>query len=203
MAKVKDPREAEKKNEEWSAELREATGAWDAARQRLENPMAAKIQKAVLRRLDIERPPVIPASAKARSLGGGTYPQNPEASALFRLMVFLKYGITFRELIYELDINKDSIAHRRLMAVHRDFWRVQSGTRLQDIKLKFSWDHFYLITDGFDFGIKKLTAEQLGDCLDKICPCQQKHTPDYYKKVRAWVDKACQRLIDGAIPPQT
>ncbi len=71
-----------------------------------------------------------------------SYPQSPESSSIFRLLVFLKYGVTFREIIYQVDIEKNAIAQRKLMAVHRDFWRVQSGIRFEDLKLKFGYRHF-------------------------------------------------------------
>lgn len=124
-----------------------------------------------------------------------SYPQNPESSALFRTLVFLKYGVTFRELICEIATKKDSAAHRKLMSVHRDYWRFLSGVPLQDMKLRFGSDHFHVVTQGFDFGFDRLTPEELADCLDEICPCSQKHSPDYLKKLRARIKHACLHLI--------
>ncbi len=79
------------------------------------------------------------------------------------------------------------------MAVHRDFWRGGSG--FHNLKLKFSLDHFQIITEGLDFGFDKLTADELADCLDEICPCDQKHSPEYLKKLRTRIKQACDLVL--------
>ena len=126
--------------------------------------------------------------------GGGTYPQNPESSGVFRMLVFLKHGLTFRELIWQIDIEKDPRAHRKLMAVHRDYWHFKTGSRFDNFKLKFAYDHFQIIAQGFDFGLAELTPEELGECLDEICPCGRKHSTEYLKKVRSQIKK---RALDS------
>jgi len=93
------------------------------------------------------------------------YPLNPESCPIFRKIVFLKHGITFRELIHQIDTGKSPSAQRKLMAVHRDYWRLQSGADVGDIRLKFSMDHFEIIVQGFDFGLGKLTPDELAECL--------------------------------------
>ena len=87
------------------------------------------------------------------------YAQNPESSGVFRKLVFLKNGVTFPELIGQIDIEKRAGAYRRLNAVHRDYSRVLIGAELKD--LKFSWDHFDLLTQGLDFGLETLTPDEL------------------------------------------
>jgi hypothetical protein len=179
--------------EAWSREFAVASQAYDEAREQIAAPVGPKIQSTLLSRLETEGPSIIPpgrVNEEARF-----YPENPESSPIFRKLVFLKYGITFRELIHEIDIGKKPAAHRRLMAVHRDFWQVQQGHGYQALKLKFSMDHFDLITQGFDFGLQKLTAEELAECLDEICPCDKKHSPEYLKKLRSAIKKACEYLI--------
>jgi hypothetical protein len=91
-------------------------------------------------------------------------------------------------------MEKDEAAHRKLMAVHKDYWRLQTGLTFQDFKLKFSLDHFQIITDGLDFGLGKLTHYELADCLGEICPCLQKHSPEYLKKVRARMLQLCKSV---------
>lgn len=81
------------------------------------------------------------------------------------------------------------------MAVHRDYWRFITTAPPTDLKLKFNWEHFDIFTRGFDFGLDKLTSEELADCVDEICPCEQKHSPDYLKKLRARLKKASEQLV--------
>lgn len=193
LPSVKDPKQAERQFETWFREFAVASRAYDEAREQLKNPIGPKIQSTILSRLETEGPQIVPPVP----IGTDAlfYPENPESSPIFRKLVFLKYGITFRELIHEIDLNKNPAAQRRLMAVHRDFWQVQLGRGYRDLKLKFSMDHFDLITQGLDFGLDKLTSDELAECLDEICPCAQRHSPEYLKKLRAQVKKACATLL--------
>lgn len=194
LPKVDDQKQSERQFEEWFRKFSAASRAYDEAREKIQNPVGPKIQSAILRRLDIEGPMIVPPSLAGQE--ATFYPANPESSAIFRKLVFLKHGITFRELIHQIDIEKNPTAHRKLMAIHRDFWRLLSGAVFKDFKLKFSMDHFDIITQGFDFGLDKLTPEELTDCLDEICPCSQKHSPEYLKKLRARIKQACNRVIE-------
>jgi hypothetical protein len=124
------------------------------------------------------------------------YPENPESSGIFRILVFLKHGVTFRELIQQIDIDKNPSAHRKFMAVHRIYWRLLSGIEFKDLNLKFELDHFGIIMQGVDFGIDKLTPDELAACLDEICPCgKKKHSLEYLKKLRTRIKQACNRLL--------
>ncbi len=51
------------------------------------------------------------------------------------------------------------------------------------------------MTQEFDFGLQKLTADAMAECLDEICPCDKKHSPEYLKKIRIAIKKACEYLI--------
>lgn len=135
----------------------------------------------------------LPSSADDGTVIG--YPINPEFSPVFRQLVFLKYGVTFRELIRQIDMDKDERAHRKLMSIHRDYWKLLTGFPLKNFKLKFSWDHFGIMTHGFDFGLDKLTPDELAECLDEICPCEQWHSPEYLKKLRIRIKQASEMLI--------
>jgi hypothetical protein len=196
LSRIKNEEEADKKFHEWFSELAAASRALDEARGRIKDSLAAKIHQAVFQPLDLEGP----IGAQLPLTGHEheetiIYAQNPESSAIFRQMVFLKYGVTFRELIRQIDIEKNPKAQRKLMAVHRDFWRLQSGIRFEDLKLKFSYKHFKITVDGVDFGLDVLTHDELADCLDEICPCGQKHSPEYFKKLRTRIKQACNRLL--------
>jgi hypothetical protein len=170
-----------------------ASAKFNSALRQIKDSPASKLGAAVMRGLDIEAF----EKGQAQPAPNGVYPQNPESSPIFRQMVFWKYGITFRELVYEIDINKNADAHRRLMAVHRDYWRLLSGVEFKNLKLKFAVEHFAIITQGSDFGLDALTPGELAECLDEICPCHQRHSPEYLKKLRVRIGLAIRRLTAG------
>ncbi len=196
LSKIKNDKEADRKFHEWFREFGAASRALDEARDQIKDSIAAKIHQAVFQPLDLEGPiSVQPTSTGHQHEDTIIYAQNPESSAIFRQIVFLKYGITFRQLIHQIDIERSANAQRKLMAVHRDYWRLQSGTRFENLKLKFCYKHFKIMVDGIDFGLDALTHDELAECLDEICPCGQKHSPEYLKKLRTRIKQACERLI--------
>jgi hypothetical protein len=195
LPKITDEKKAEQQFRDWRKEFSAASRAFNQAVKRIKEPIGAKIQAAVEKKLDTEGPLVILSVPKGQELT--IYPENPESSGFFRKIVFLKYGITFSELVWQIDIEKNDAAHRKLMAVHRDYWRLLSGRSLpRDFKLKFSMDHFDILTSGLDFGLEKLAPEELASCLNEICPCGQKHSDEYIKKLRTRIKRACQRIIE-------
>lgn len=199
LPKIKDQKKAEQRFHEWFREFSAASRAFKEAVSRVTNPVAAKIHGAVVKPLDTEGPPVIPPESQGHGIV--IHPENPESSAMFRKIVFLKYGITFRELIWQIDIERNATAQRKLMAVHHDYWRLLSGRSLpKDFKLKFNVDHFDILTSGLDFGLDKLTPDELADCLGQICPCSQKHSAEYLKKLRSRMKQAWERIIAGGDP---
>ena len=162
LPKIKDEKEGTRRFHEWFREMAAASRALDKARGRLVNSAAAKIQSAILKPLDIEgdEPTSAPLpSTVGGEQGNGVYPQNPESSGIFRMLVFLKHGITFRELIRQVDIDKDPSAHRNLMTIHRIYWRLLSGVEFKDLNLKFELDHFGM--QGFDFGLPTVLGQIL------------------------------------------
>jgi len=164
----------------------------------------ATVWSAILRPLDFEDPPNTTLTVTSENGDAIGYPVNPEASGLFRTLVFLKYGITFRELIRQINIEKSSAAHRKLMLVHRLYWRSLTKEQFEDLKLKFKLDHFQIITHGLDFGLGELDEYELAECLDRICPCLKKHSSSSLKKLRTGIKKACFGLILGSdLPDQT
>ena len=187
---------------EWWERFRAASREMDELTETLESQtIRARVMAAILKPLDIEGPPNINLRATGEDGEPILYPQNPESSGIFRMIVFLKYGITFRELIRQVDIEKSEAAHRKLMAVHRDHWRILMGKRFEDLKLKVGMDHFDIITSGLDFGLGKLTEDELADCLDTICPCLQKHSATYLKKLRTGIKQVCEQLTGETHKP--
>src|SRR5208337_2580489 len=86
----------------------------------------ANVYSEILRPLDGEVS--WPINGKA-----GVYVTNPEADLFFRELVFLKYGITFRKLVWELEQGPQ--AYRKWKRVHEDFYRFRWGkASLSDLK---------------------------------------------------------------------
>jgi hypothetical protein len=195
LGKITDPKQFEQKHTDWLRKAAAANRAFNEAVRQKKNSVATKIQAAIVKPLDIEGPLAIPPPPSGRD--AVFYPMNPELCPIFRDIVFLKYGITFRDLIWQIDIEKNATAHRKLMAVHRDYWGLLTKKRFADLKLKFSLDHFQILTSGLDFGLDKLTPDELADCLDEICPCSQKHSPEYLKKLCPRIKRACNLLTEN------
>jgi hypothetical protein len=177
-----------KRTEEWTRNYKELCAAsrlLNAARAKIENPqfVGSEIDKP----LDGE---VWPWPVNGEP--GKAYITNPESCPIFRTLVFLKYGVTFRELVCQVEhVPK---AYQKWMRVHADYRRFRWGGSLDRLKIKFNLTHFQIIVQGLDFGLKELNEEELAECLDEICPCSQKHSADYLKKLRSQMTKACKSL---------
>ena len=165
-----------------------ASRPFNDRRSKLQNPLAVQVWTAINAPLDGE--------GKFEGVPGMAYAVSPESGGFFRTLVFLKYGITFRALIAEIERNHSS--YQKLIAIHRDYYRMLSGqTALDRLKLKFNSNHFSVILQGLDFGFKKLNEFQLADCLDKICPCCKLHSVEYFKKLRARIERKCKTMISS------
>jgi hypothetical protein len=125
---------------------------------------------------------------------GKGYLTNPEASSFFRTLVFLKYGLTFRELVTEIERNPK--AYRKWIRIHEDYYRLRFGKRsFDDLQLKFNLTHFQVIERGLPFGLRRLNQWELADCFDEICPCgSNQHSAEYLGKLRARIVKALESL---------
>jgi hypothetical protein len=133
-------------------------------------------------------------TANENAVDPSRYTTNPEADSIFRTLVFLKYGVTFRELILRSETDKE--AHHNLLKAHKAWYRFRwENHLLQGMKLRFDLDHFQIILQGLDFGLKELDQTELAKCLDKICPCNQKHSAEYLKKLRTRIIKRCEELV--------
>jgi hypothetical protein len=158
-----------------------------AEHSKLVDPIAPQVWRKILEPLEGER------DFEGFEVGR-TYAINPEAMRMFRTLVFLKHGITFRQLIFEIEKNHDQ--YPKLIAVHRDFYRMLTGkVPWGGLKLKFNYDHFTLMVQGLDFGLNKLNEFELAECLDEICPCAQRHSVEYLKKLRQLIKKTCSHLV--------
>lgn len=190
LGKVRDRTEFDRKFLEWKKEAGPVSRAFNEAQRQIKEPFGGPLLAEIAKGMETEGPSIIPLMHDAQEAI-----VSAESSPFFRRLVFLKYGITFRQLIWKIDVEKGRAAHRKLMAVHRDYWRFKTEVR-PDLKLKFNWEQFSIITQGLDFGLGELTAEELADCLNEICPCGLKHSPEYFKKVRTAIRQACSRYRD-------
>jgi hypothetical protein len=161
---------------------------------KLQNPSYANVWREIMKPLDGEQ-----------WLGGGEpgrgYAVNPESSGIFRNLVYLLLGTTFRELITELE--KTPRAYSKLLKVHNAYYRLRLGkASYSDLKLKFHNDHFSIMVQGLDFGLDQLNEWQLADCFDEICPCGRwRHSVGSLSKFRTSVKRACERLRQSVNEP--
>lgn len=188
LGKIKDVDEFKRRSREWQTEAGPLSREFIDAQHQIRDSVGAALLAEIARGMDTEGPDIVPPIRE-----GNLYAENPESSPFFRQLVFMKHGVTFYDLIQEIDIEKNPAAHRKWMAVHRDYWRMISGHGAKDLKLKFNWDHFFIIMQGLDYGLNELTPEELADCLNEICPCGLRHSPEYFKKVRTAIRQACLR----------
>src|SRR5208283_3305211 len=72
---------------------------------RIKKPIAPQVWAAILQPLDGEVWPSPPFSRPGEPVT--IYWENPEASTTFRILTFLKYGVTFRELISKIEASGD------------------------------------------------------------------------------------------------
>lgn len=82
----------------------------------------------------------------------------------------------------------DVRAHERLMRVRDEIWRLLYR-RGPVLPFKGNPDHCELLEIGLHLGLNKVTAEELADCFDEVCPCGGVHDPDALKKQRVRVRK--------------
>lgn len=163
--------------------------------QKISNGISAQVWSALLAGLDGE-------GQFSGGEAGKSYVTNPESNTFFRTLVFLKYGISFRELMVELE--KNPSVYRKLKQIHNDFRRFRTKVLpLSELKLKFNLTHFQIMVQGLDFGILDLNEWELARCFDEICPCAQRHSVEYMKKFRVRVKKACEHVLSSSSKPTT
>jgi hypothetical protein len=127
---------------------------------------------------------------------GVAYPDNPGSNFFFRLLIFLKFGITYRRLMTAISLERSSEAYTKLQKVHHDQFRLLSGEKsLEDLKLKFSHRHFHFMVQGMDFGLNNLNPIELTNCFNDICQCARRHSAEYMRKFRTSVRKVAKQLL--------
>jgi hypothetical protein len=81
-------------------------------------------------------------------------------------------------------------AAKNLVRLREDWQQLGRGQKLKPFKGHL--DHHQILEVGLSLGLEKLTAEELADCFDRICPCGETHDADAMKKQRARVSKEVQ-----------
>jgi hypothetical protein len=189
IGRIKDRKAASEAFDRQYEELCAASRSMSEEVAKIASSQSNELEADILKPLDGE---VWPWPVSGES--GKGYLTNPEACSFFRALVFLKYGVTFRELVTQLEGNPR--AHRKWLRVHEDYYRLRSGKRsLDNLQLRFNLTHFQVIERGLAFGLKKLNQWELADCFDEVCPCgSQQHSAEYLGKLRTRITKALKSL---------
>jgi hypothetical protein len=154
------------------------------------NPISPRVWAKIYAGLDGEREMILTEP-------GVSYATSLDYSGIFRMLVFLKFGLTYRNLMTAIDLDRSAEAYKKYQKVHFDMFRFKClGFKLEDLKLRFQYHHFTLMVQGFDFGIPSLNEEELAKCFDAICPCNKRHSAPYMKRLRREIRKAVAQLLD-------
>ena len=108
---------------------------------------------------------------------------------------WFKYGKTWRQLQNERNAGSWA-ASQKILAVLEDHEKWKFG-RLDpnDMRFKIDRPHFVLMALGLDFGLDKLTANELADCFDALCTCgDPSHDPENVRKLRTRILQSLQKL---------
>ncbi len=128
--------------------------------------------------------------------GAEGYPpgsEMPEEVYIRHRTCFFKFNKTVKQL--EQEKTRGSFkAAKQLNILDREVEKWRFGEiDLKEVKYKTNVEHFGLISFGLDFGMLSLTAKELADCFDELCPCGNVDDPENLSKLR--------RKIDVAFPP--
>lgn len=88
----------------------------------------------------------------------------------------------------------DLDAHEHLARARSEFWKKGHGYRVPQFKVNEI--HSDLMEPGFGLGITELSAEELADCFDSVCPCGKLHDAEAMKKQRGRVLKQLRAALE-------
>ena len=106
-----------------------------------------------------------------------------------------KYAKTWQQLQYERNARK-WWASQRILAVLKDYEKWRFGKLdPNDMRFKMDRPHFILMAFGLDFGLGKLTLNELADCFNALCTCGiAQHDPDNLRKLRDRILRSLETL---------
>jgi len=117
----------------------------------------------------------------------GVPSQRQAAFAFLQWLCWRRTGQSPPVLLAEEKAGKRE-AHDNVQRVRDDFWRaMNAGEPLEPFK--GNPDHCELLELGMNLGLRSLSAENLADCFDELCPCGKSHDADALKHLRALVVK--------------
>jgi hypothetical protein len=111
---------------------------------------------------------------------------------------FFKRNRTPRWLALEKEKEGDLRAHKQLARAEDEFWRLLNGHG-PVTPFKVDQPHTDLLELGLHLGLKVLTAEELADCFEEVCPCGKSHDADALKKQRARVLKDLETALQQSL----
>jgi hypothetical protein len=112
--------------------------------------------------------------------------------------LFFKRNRTPRWLALEREKDGDLKAHKQLARAEDEVWRLANGHG-PVTRFKVDQTHTDLLELGMHLGLKVLTAEELADCFEEVCPCGKFHDADALKKQRARVLKDLETALEQSI----
>lgn len=108
-----------------------------------------------------------------------------DMSFMSHWLAWNKYGKSLEQLIAE-DRSGSETSSKQVIHVAEAVrkWRYEK-LNPERLHTKFDREHWDLIMMGLDFGIEKLTADELADFADAECPCgSHEHSPENLRKLR-------------------
>ena len=111
---------------------------------------------------------------------------------------FFKRNRTPRWLALEKEKEGDLTAHKQLVRAWDEFWRLLNGHGPVP-PFKVNQAHTDLLELGLHLGLKTLTAEELADCFDEVCPCGKIHDADALKKQRGRVLNDLEAIFNQSL----
>jgi hypothetical protein len=113
----------------------------------------------------------------------------PEDVFMLRWLCWFRFGKTLETLNHEYEL-RDLVAIKQMNKLRLEIDMCRIG-EVDPNKLKFKTDldHFCLLNGGLDLGFDSLSAEELADCFDALCPCGAPHFPENLSKLRARILK--------------
>jgi hypothetical protein len=133
-----------------------------------------------------------PSWGHVRTAGYKYPPRVEKAVRVFEWLFWKRFRIPLA-LALERERAGDLMAHKQLVRARDEFWQAGHGFKIPQFKVDET--HSDLIELGFGLGLPKLSAEELADCFNSVCPCGKEHDADAMKKQRSRVQKQLQLVL--------
>jgi hypothetical protein len=101
--------------------------------------------------------------------------------------------------VLKLDLQRlekgDTKAFDRVVTTITDDYRSRFDPKWK-ATFRFDLDHSALFEMGLGFGLEDLTADDVEECFDKLCPCGKKHDAEALKKQRQRMIRDLQKAAN-------